>query len=129
MLPAHPKDGLQFQAHVMERTVTSTSKDRIKRLSPSEDKKLVTVLRNRNQFQSPAAAGDKTQQLQPAVNQPQILHQAKKSEKEANLVHFSQLHIAEVQSTAQPDSPPLLNKKEFQLFEMNGISVAVPNAK
>jgi hypothetical protein len=113
----------------MERTVMSTSKDRMKLLSPSEDKKLVTVLRNRRQSQSPAADAGKTQQLQPAVIQPQILHQAKKSQKEANLVHFSQLHIAEVQRTAQPDSPPLLNKKEFQLFEMNGISVAVPNAE
>jgi hypothetical protein len=113
----------------MERTVMSTSKDSIKLLSPSEDKKLVTVLKNRSQTQSPAAAGDKTQKLHLAVNQPQILHQAKKSQKQANLVHCSQLHIAEVHSTAQPDSPPLLNKKEFQLFEMNGISVAVPNAE
>jgi hypothetical protein len=107
----------------------STSKDRIKLLSPSEDKKLVTVLRTRSQSQSPAADAGKTQKLHLAVNQAQILHQAKKSQKESNLVNFSQLHIAEVHSTAQPDSPPLLNKKEFQLFEMNGISVAVPNAE
>ncbi len=111
-----------MQAHLKEKTVMSTSKDRIKLLSSSEDKKLVTVLRNRSQTQPPAAAGDKTQQLHLPVIQSQ-------SEKQSNLVHISQLHIAEVHSTAQPDSPPLLNKKEFQLFEMNGISVAVPNAE